>query len=91
MKSTPSIALRDDERLGSEGPNLDPQRVYFLDEVGTFLRVSRSTLERLRRVDALPIAELPSLDKRPRFSGAAILKFITEGGRLPVRGWRKSA
>lgn len=77
--------------MSQQTPSLDPQGVYFLDEIGAFLRVSRRTLERLRRVGALPIPELPSLDKRPRFSGAAILKFITEGGRLPVRGWKRSA
>jgi predicted site-specific integrase-resolvase len=57
--------------------------VYFLDEVCGFLRVSRRTAERLRRYGAFPIPELRALDKRPRFSGADILRYLE--GQSSVR------
>lgn len=65
-----------------------PERLYFLDETCAFLRMSRRTAERLRRHGAFPIPELPAIDKRPRFSGAAILAFIhgqTERHALTLR------
>lgn len=66
-------------------PDLRPQpvdlasipAVCFLEDVCRILRISRRTAERLRRHRAFPIAELPSLDKRPRWSGAAVTAFLT--------------
>lgn len=67
--------------------------VCFVEDVCEALRISRRTLERLRRHRAFPIAELPALDKRPRWSGAAVERFIAEGesvlrrhrnGRVPA-------
>lgn len=59
---------------------LDPTAVYFIEDLSRVLRVSRRTIERLRRHGAFPIAELPSLDKRPRWSGADVLRYL-EGQR----------
>lgn len=70
-------------------PPLDPTGVYFLEDVARILRVSRRTLERRRAHGVFPIRELDSIDKRPRWSGAEILKFLEGQDRL--RGWKKSA
>lgn len=50
--------------------------VCFLDDVAAALRVSRRTIEKLRRHGAFPIRELPSLDKRPRWSGADVRAYL---------------
>lgn len=55
--------------------------VCFLDDVCRVLRISRTTAERLRRHKAFPIPELPPLDKRPRWSGAAVAAFLDERKR----------
>jgi len=52
--------------------------VLFIDDVATELRVSRRTIEKLRRHDAFPIPEMPSLDKRPRWSSDAVEAFKAE-------------
>lgn len=52
--------------------------VLFLEDVCRELRVSRSTVERLRRHRAFPIPEMPSLDKRPRWSSDAVEAFKAE-------------
>lgn len=65
----------------------DAARVYFIDEVCAFLRTSRRTVEKMRRARVFPIPELPSIDKRPRWSGADILRFI-EGQQVARHGAR---
>jgi hypothetical protein len=57
-------------------PTIDPNGVYFLEDLSRILQVSRRTLERLRAHHALPVRELPALDKRPRFSGQAVLDYL---------------
>jgi predicted site-specific integrase-resolvase len=42
--------------------------VLFDDDICRALRISLTTLKRLRRAGAFPIPELPSLDKRHRYS-----------------------
>ena len=61
--------------------------VCLLGDVCRHLRISRSTLKRLRRAHAFPIRELPSLDKHPRWSGADVRRFI-EGEQQLERGRR---
>jgi len=63
-------------------PPIDPDGVYLLKDLPRYLKVSRRTLERLRAHRALPLREMPALDKRPRFSGAEILRFIHSGRSL---------
>ena len=58
----------------------------FMDDVCRALRISRRTLERMRRLGPWPIRELPVLDKRPRWSGADVERFICEGRTGPRRG-----
>ena len=65
--------------------------VCFLDDLSRVLRVSRRTLERLRRHNALPIRELPALDKRPRWSGADVQKFLDGQPQLIRRSLKRSA
>lgn len=65
--------------------------VCFLEDLSRVLRVSRRTLERLRRHHALPIRELPSLDKRPRWSGVDVQKFLDGQPALVRRALKRSA
>jgi len=66
--------------------------VCLVDDICRLLKISRSTLTRLRRARAFPIRELPSLDKHPRWSGADVQRFI-EGGSGLARGrsWARGA
>ena len=50
--------------------------VLFLEDVADMLRVSRSTIERRRRAGTFPIPELPSLDRRPRWSVKAVEQYL---------------
>jgi hypothetical protein len=66
--------------------------VCLVDDVCRLLKISRSTLTRLRRARAFPIKELPALDKHPRWSGADVQRFIDGEQRLARgRAWGKSA
>jgi predicted DNA-binding transcriptional regulator AlpA len=68
-------------------------RVLFLDDLCAELQVSRRTVERLRRHGAFPIPELPSLDKRPRWSRVAVDAYLASSHETTVtrrRGGRKS-
>lgn len=51
-------------------------RVYFIDDICRELRVSRRVLENLRRHRAFPVPELPALDRRPRWSAAAVDAYL---------------
>jgi hypothetical protein len=63
--------------------------VLFIDDLADALRTSRSTIERLRRHRSFPIPELPSLDKRPRWSRVAVERFLageaSQRARLRLR------
>jgi hypothetical protein len=63
--------------------------VLFLDDLARALRTSRRTLENLRRHRALPIAELPAIDKRPRWSRDAVLRFL-DGQRMTKTTLRRA-
>ena len=52
-----------------------PADVLFIDDLAVELRVSRSTIERRRREGSFPIPELPSIDRRPRYSRSAVEKY----------------
>ena len=64
--------------------------ILFIDEVATVLRVSRSTIERRRRDGTFPIAELPSLDSRPRWTRQAVERFLASSTGGPRRARRVS-
>lgn len=59
--------------------------VCFLDDVARILRTSRRTIEKLRRTNRFPIRELDSIDKRPRWARADVLRYLTSGQRVPLR------
>lgn len=65
--------------------------VCLLDDLCRVLQISRSTIKRLRRHGAFPIRELPSLDKHPRWSGAAVEKFLAGQGTTRPQPWRQGA
>jgi hypothetical protein len=60
--------------------------VCFIADLVVALRTSRTTIERLRRYRRFPIRELPSLDKRPRWAGEDVRRYLSgDGRRLTVR------
>ncbi len=54
--------------------------VLFLDDMAALLRCSRSTLERRVRAGTFPLAPVPGIDKRLRWSKAATLHWLAVGG-----------
>ena len=61
--------------------------VLFMDDVAALLRCSPSTIKRRLRARVFPVAPLPGIDKRPRWSKAALLEWLAAGGSgQAVRG-----
>lgn len=54
--------------------------VLFLEDVAKLLRCSPSTVKRRLRARIFPVPPLPGIDKRPRWSKAALLRWIEVGG-----------
>lgn len=75
-----SIEVRADV-VAQSGDLVSIPAVCFIDDLCLLLRMSRRNIQRLRRHRAFPIAELPALDKRPRWSGLAVREFIESGKR----------
>jgi len=50
--------------------------VLFIDDVAAVLKTSRRTIARLRRQRVFPIPELPSIDKRPRWSRLVVEQYL---------------
>lgn len=50
--------------------------VCLVSDLARVLRMSERTIRRMRRHGAFPIRELPSLDRRPRWSGEDVRKFL---------------
>ena len=64
--------------------------VLFLDGVAALLRCSPSTIKRRLRARVFPVAPLAGIDKRHRWSKAAVLEWIGLGGSgAAVRGRRR--
>lgn len=63
--------------------------VYFIADLCVRLGVSRRVVERLRLRGAFPVPELPALDKRPRWSAAAVDAFLASTPERPKRGNRR--
>ena len=62
--------------------------VLFLEDVAALLRCSPSTIKRRLRAHVFPVAPLPGIDKRPRWSKTALTQWLTvggAGGSLPGR------
>ena len=61
--------------------------VLFLDDLAKLLRCSPSTIKRRLRARVFPVARLPGIDKRHRWSKAALLERLALGGSgAAVRG-----
>ena len=64
--------------------------VCLIDDLVRILKTSRATIERRRRAGTFPIRELPSFDKRPRWSGADVQAYLAHQSR-PRASWRRTA
>lgn len=64
--------------------------VCFVEDVARILRTSRRTIDRLRRHGCFPVPELPSLDKRPRWAGADVERYLASAS-VPARSWKRRA
>jgi predicted DNA-binding transcriptional regulator AlpA len=62
--------------------------IYFMEDLVRLLGTSRRTIQRLRRHGAFPIAELPALDKRPRWSRVAVERYLASEERTSRRRGR---
>ena len=51
-------------------------RILFVEDVARVLRCSTSTIKRRLRTNMFPVAPLPSIDKRPRWSAAAMERYL---------------
>ncbi|MYN65020.1 MAG: helix-turn-helix domain-containing protein [Acidobacteria bacterium] len=64
--------------------------VLLLDDVAALLRCSTTTIKRRLRARVFPVAPLSGIDKRPRWSKAALLRWLEAGGSgEAVRGRRR--
>ena len=63
--------------------------VLFLDDLAALLRCSPSTIKRRLRARVFPVAPLPGIDKRPRWSKAMVLKWLAVGGPGVAAGRRR--
>jgi hypothetical protein len=50
--------------------------VCFIDDLSRVLRISARTIRRARERRTFPIRELPSLDKRPRWAGEDVRRYL---------------
>lgn len=84
LQSSPPLPQESDRHADSLGQVPD---VCFIEDVCRALKISRSTVERLRRHGAFPIPEMLALDARPRWSGTKVRAFRE---REQVRHGRQS-
>jgi hypothetical protein len=68
-------------RLPAEpGPTmLNIPDVCHVGDLVRILKISRATIDRRRAFGSFPIPELPAMDKRPRWSGAVVQRFLESG------------
>ena len=78
------------ERADADGGTHALPEVLFLEDVAALLRCSPSTIKRRLRAHVFPVAPLPGIDKRRRWSKAALLEWLAVGGSgAAVRGRRR--
>lgn len=63
--------------------------VLFLDDICRELRTSKRTVQRLRRHGTFPIRELQAIDKRPRWSRAAVDEYLASAA-VPLKLRRRA-
>ena len=72
---------REQEEVAADG-DMDPlPEVLFLEDVAALLRCSPSTIKRRLRAHIFPVAPIQGIDKRPRWSKAAVLQWLAVDGR----------
>ena len=66
--------------------------MLFLEDLAVLLRCSTTTIKRRVRARVFPMAPLPGIDKRPRWSKTVVLQWLAVGGGgRSVRGRRRRA
>lgn len=65
--------------------------ILFLDELAKLLRCHPKTIKRRLEAGTFPLAPIPGIDSRPRWSKAAVLKWLAANGAAgkPVRRPRR--
>jgi hypothetical protein len=63
--------------------------VLLIDEVAEILRLSVWQIRNLERLRVFPIPRLPALDRKPRYSAAAVRRFATGQVRIDKLHKRK--
>lgn len=65
--------------------------VLFLDELAALLRCHPKTIRRRLDANVFPVAPIPGIDRRPRWSKAAVLQWLASGAgrRKPARRGRR--
>lgn len=64
--------------------------VLFLGDLAALLRCHPKTIRRRIEARVFPVAPIPGIDRRPRWSKAAVLQWLAAGGSLRKRGGRAS-
>ena len=78
------------DRHGANAGTDGLPEVLLLDDVAALLRCSTTTIKRRLRARVFPVAPLAGIDKRPRWSKAALLRWLEAGGSgEAVRGRRR--
>ena len=78
------------QRQDRSGGAEELPEVLLLDDVAALLRCSKTTIQRRLRAHVFPVAPLAGIDKRPRWSKAALLRWLAAGGSgEAVRGRRR--
>lgn len=61
------------------------KQVLFIDDLANLFGTSRRTIDRRRKVGTFPITELPPIDNKPRWSRAAVMRFLSESFDTKLR------
>lgn len=51
----------------------------FVEDLARILKTSRATIDRRRKHGSFPIPELPAFDKRPRWAGVVVRRYLETG------------
>ncbi len=82
----------DRPRRDAEGGEETLPAVLLLEDMAALLRCSPSTIKRRLRARVFPVAPLAGIDKRPRWSREALLRWLAVGGSgEPARTRRRRA
>ena len=79
----------DPDRYDAEVGADELPAVLFLEDMAELLRCSTTTIKRRLRARVFPVAPLPGIDKRPRWSKAAVLHWLAVGGGGRSLGGRR--